>query len=82
MNELNPNHPVTNAMREHWHVVVAIIMQKHDLQEVVITESDIADIMHNQKAISSQELPDGLHIRIHTLDEAKALAAKHGGLPS
>lgn len=40
--ELNPNHPTTRMISDHWHKLAAILMVKLDVDHVVITSSDIA----------------------------------------
>ena len=80
--ELNPNHEVTRTLSNKWHVVATAIMQKFDVNEVVITEADVANLSKNPTAISMQELPDGLHIKLLSMDEAEKLAKEHGGSPS
>lgn len=80
--ELNPNHPVTQAVSEHWHTIAALTMRKFDVTEVVITEADLLELSSNPLAIAMQELPDGLHIKLIDIDAARKLAVEQGGLPS
>jgi hypothetical protein len=80
--ELNPNHPVTQAVSQQWHTIAAVTMRKLDVTEVVITEADLKELSSNPLAIAIQELPDGLHVKLIDMDAAIKLAAKEGGLPS
>lgn len=38
MSEINPNHPVTQEMREQWHKIVALMMVHFGIKEFRITE--------------------------------------------
>lgn len=78
--EINPNHPVTNAMHDQWHKVAALLVLKYGGGHVVITASDLNHVNPNM-AISVQELPDGLHLRILDEQTARRAAAAEGGLP-
>lgn len=42
--ELNPEHPVTRAVSEHWHKIAAMVMKQQGLCEVEITEETIRSI--------------------------------------
>lgn len=80
MTELNPNHPVTQAVHDHWHKLCALLMHKQGLQRVVITAEDIK-ALENGASIAVQEKHDGLHLFLVDEAQAKVLARKHGGLP-
>lgn len=82
--ELNPNHKTTEAMHEQWHKICAILMHKFDLKHVCITSADIERSLKDQNGlfITMQELPDGLHLKMVTEEEAIRLAKKEGGLPN
>jgi hypothetical protein len=77
--ELNPNHSTTQAVREHWHKLAAILMAKLGLDHVVITLADLERIPSNH-FIVVQELSDGLHLRFVDEKTAHKLARDHGGL--
>lgn len=79
--ELNPNHPTTKAISDHWHKIAALIMHKLGTDHIVITTEDILSMMEAEKAIAAQELKDGLHIFTLTMEDARSLAAQEGGLP-
>lgn len=85
MSELNPNHPVTASVHDHWHKVVALLLHKFDLGEVVITASDLDDLAREfaggMPAVLIHDKADGMHLKIVTEAEAMALAREHGGLP-
>lgn len=78
--ELNPNHPTTQAISDHWHKLCALAVIKAG-GHVVITYRDIEAVPPGV-AITVQELQDGLHLRIVDADTADRLARKNGGLPS
>jgi len=79
--ELNPNHPMTTALREHWMKMAALLVAKQG-GHVVITSDDIASLGDCGLFLTMRELPDGIHLRL--VDEATAhqLARKEGGLPA
>jgi hypothetical protein len=85
MSELNPNHPVTNAIRELWYKMAAVMLHKYDLGEVVITSKDLDQLTQ----VFGGELPvvaviakdDGLHLKLVTETEGKRLSLEATGLP-
>jgi hypothetical protein len=79
--ELNPNHPVTQQVSDHWHKVCAILMAKMGVDHVVITPADIM-LLQQDCAITFQELHDGLHLRLVDASQAERIAREAGGLPS
>ena len=76
----NPNHPVTQAVAEHWHKLAALAVAKAG-GHIVITAHDIEQFAPGELNITVQELADGLHLRIVDSVEAERLARKEGGLP-
>ncbi len=78
--ELNPNHPVTQQVSTQWHKIVALIMHKQKLENVVITEKDVIAV--SNMAVSIQEYSDGIHISLISMEDAEKLTKKEGGLPS
>lgn len=82
--ELNPNHPTTSAMREQWHKILAFVIRKYDLGEVVLTAEDIEAASRSAGGVNVVvfEQPDGLHIKLVDDAEAHRLARKEGGLPT
>lgn len=81
MSELNPNHPVTQAVSDQWHKLVALLLRKMGTDHVVITAADLM-AMRPGSAIVVQELHDGLHLRLVDSETAEQLAREHGGLPN
>jgi hypothetical protein len=81
MNELNPNHPVTAAVHDHWHKIVALLIAKFDLGHVVITQADLAKLDQGS-AVVIKEQRDGLHVWMVNEGEAERLARQEGGLPA
>lgn len=84
--ELNPNHGVTNEMREQYHKLLAFCVWKFgSARELTITSTDLAQFVADQ--------PDGINLVVHPIHdvlrlrivgdvEGAALARKAGGLPS
>jgi hypothetical protein len=80
MMELNPNHPVTQAIHDHWHKICALMMLKLNQKHIVITMADVLAMGDDANAVTIQELPDGIHIRLVSMEEGEVLARKEGGL--
>ena len=78
--ELNPNHPATQAFREHWQKLAVALVAK--MGGHVIIDSHDLDRISPSACITLMENHEGLHLRI--VDEATAarLAREHGGLPN
>lgn len=77
--ELNPNHPVTQAIHDHWHKIAALILYKLEIEEIVISANDINLLGNSEKAVMFEELEDGIHVRLVSMEEAERLAVKEGG---
>lgn len=43
--EINPDHPVTKAIHNDWHKIVALLLHKFGVKEIIITSSDINRLM-------------------------------------
>ena len=80
--ELNPNHPVTQEVRYHWHKIAALLMIKFGQTKVRITPADIAS-MPEGTAISIDARPgqDFIEVRLVDAKTATRLAREEGGLP-
>lgn len=80
--ELNPNHPVTREMSDNWHKMLAVYMHMQGLKELFISVDDIDAFMNSGHCnISVHPKDNVIHLRLHTDEEARALARKEGGLP-
>ncbi len=79
--ELNPNHPATTRVRDHWHKICAILMLKFGKTDVEITLEDLELIADNEKAIVIDERGGRCFIRLVTMEEGERLAREEGGLP-
>lgn len=81
--ELNPNHPTTQTLRDHWHKIAILIMRKLGVEHVIITEKDIERLAeHEGSYVFAHDQRDGLHIRLVSREEGERLAREHGGLPT
>lgn len=81
MGELNPNHPVTQQVHEHWHKIAAIMMQKLGQSAVEITEADVLALGDNDKAVVADCRGGRMVIRLISMEEARKIARQEGGLP-
>jgi hypothetical protein len=79
---LNPHHPVSQAVAGHWHKFLAAYMVKNGTREIVITVEDLKKAFEDPKGINIavQELKDGIHITLHDDETAGKLARQHGGI--
>lgn len=84
MSELNPNHPLLQQSRAHWHKIAALIMVKLKRKQLVITQDDVDAISHGNINIvldgRKEFCPSGgLIIRIVDDETAQAMAKEGGG---
>ncbi len=83
--ELNPNHEVTNKMRDQWHKIALLLMMRMGETHVVITVDEIEKMAmappDEALAITIHEERDGLHVEIVSFRDGMELARKEGGLP-
>lgn len=79
--ELNPNHPVLNEAREHWHKFCAILMNKLGKTEVEITADDVMELGDNQMGIVLDMRGGRCVLRMVSMAEGERLARREGGLP-
>lgn len=85
--ELNPNHPVTTALRTEWHKLLAIAMHKLGYMNLHITEEDVERFAAaGCSNIAVREVAQGPNAGIHLIlvDDslAASLARGAGGLPT
>lgn len=80
--EMNPNHPVTSAMHDHWHKLAAILVRRCPGEKTVITLKEIDRMAADEMAITIKEIPDAIQLQIVTMAEAERLAQQEGGLPA
>lgn len=78
MPELNPDHPVTKQIHDHWHTLCLMIMRKLGIKEVIITEQDFIGVEPGTLNISIQELADGMHVRVMSNQEMLAFLEEEG----
>jgi hypothetical protein len=74
---------MTRAAEDQWHKIAALILHKLGRRDVVITAADIAAATGGDEmlCVVLDEQADGLHVRLVTEAEGRALAKKAGGLP-
>lgn len=81
--EINPTNPVSVALHDKWHVLLAAVMHKLGKSEVVLTKQDIdsfAAAQHRMNIVA-QELHDGLHLKLVDMEEARRLMRENHSLP-
>lgn len=80
--ELNPNHPVTQEMRENWHKIAAIIMHKMNVKHLTIDSGDVQRLSEwlDGGAICAKPKGEVLEIFLVDATEAQRLAREEGGL--
>lgn len=77
--ELNPNHPVTSKMHNHWHKIVAILVNRIPKGKTTIAADEVAAL--DGKAIVMKETASGIELVIVSMEEGERLARKEGWLP-
>jgi hypothetical protein len=85
LSELNPNHPVTESVREQWHKFAAVLIFKQlgAKGSIVITFADLeafAAALPNG-AVVCDTRNNVITLRLVDSDEAERLARLEGGLP-
>lgn len=78
--ELNPNHPITQTVHDHWHKIVGIIMAKLGHDALEITEEDLALLGDNEKCVVADCRGGKFVVRLMSMEEGKKLARQEGGL--
>lgn len=77
--ELNPNHPATNSIRDHWHKLAAILVNRLPKGQTTITIDEVEKM--DGLAITVKDTPQGIELKIVTMEEGERLAREQGGLP-
>jgi len=80
--ELNPNHPVTSTMHDHWHKIAAILVNRCPGKTTTVRLDEIERMAADGLAITIKETAGGLELRIVTMEEGNRLARQEGGLPA
>lgn len=75
----NPNHHMVRATNDSWHKIVALLMQKQGLTEVIISGRDVANLSKKALCIVVSEDQRGIVLRLVSDAEGQKLAAKQGG---
>jgi hypothetical protein len=80
---LNPNHPVTAAMEEQWHKIVALMMFQAGETEIEIPVATIERFAREKEGCAVAIRPSDTGLRLSLVDAAEAarLAREEGGLP-
>lgn len=82
--ELNPNHPVTRTVHDHWHKIVAILIARPPYNgKAEITEEEIARWAEEYEgsAVVIKDSDHKLRLWLVNPEEAERLAREEGGLP-
>ena len=77
--EINPEHPVTKAVHDDWHKIVAILLHKLGIQEIAITANDIDKLMRafpDMPTVILRAEGEILRLQLVSLEEGKRAAAK------
>jgi hypothetical protein len=81
--ELNPNHPATQGVHDHWHKICALIMLKMGLTTLTISPNEIEKLGDCVVNIAIR-FDDTKGIELFIIDDletAKIMARREGGLP-
>lgn len=83
MSELNPNHPATQAVHDHWHKICALMMIKFGLRTLTIPPDEVKRALNMDLNIAIR-FDDEKGIELFLVDDAetaKITARREGGLP-
>lgn len=65
MSEVNPEHPVTEMLHDHWHKICAVLLMRLGLEagkgEIVITAQDVIKLGDGANIITHDQ-HDGIHL--------------------
>jgi hypothetical protein len=77
--EVNPTHPVTEALRGQWHKLVICLMLREGKTETVLSNDEVMRLgEHEDKVLVAHAKGDGLHLKLMTKDQAKVYAVTQG----
>jgi hypothetical protein len=80
IDEINPDHPVLGKMRDHYHKLLAVVIHKYKLGEVVITSQDLINLEMSfptgMPCILVHDKKDGIYLSIITEEEARKKGAQ------
>ncbi len=80
--ELNPNHPTTSTMHDHWHKIAAILVNRCPGAKTRVTLAEIHKMAQDELAITIKEVNDTIELQIIPMAQAQRLARREGGLPA
>lgn len=73
--EINPNHPVTAAMNDQWHKIVALLMHKCGQTDIAITAEDLNAFMNSgYGAVAIRTDRELIELTLITNEQAEELA--------
>ena len=75
--EINPNHPTTMGVHDHWHKVAALLMMKMGVRDVIISPDEISRMEGNNIAIKFDNKL-GIILKIVSDEEVIKIAVKEG----
>jgi hypothetical protein len=82
--EINPGHPVTDGLREHWFKLLAVVLYKYRRElpsTVSVSEHDLREFesaWEGMGVLVAEEKGDRILLRIVDEKEAHAIARKEG----
>jgi len=80
--ELNPNHPTTSKMHDHWHKIAAMLVNRIPGKQTTITLDEVMKLGADNVAITMKETVAGIELRIVSMEEGERFAKQEGGLPA
>jgi hypothetical protein len=77
--ELNPDHPVTKELHDQWHKMLALVLVKLGIKEIVLREKDVQRGLNLEGGLNvvCRAHPDALRITLVSDEEAQRLAAEN-----
>jgi hypothetical protein len=79
--EINPNHPVTQALHDKWPYLCAILLRKFGKSKATITLEDLLSFSHSGLSICARGNQDDIELFLVDAEEGLRMAREAGGLP-
>ena len=78
---LDPNHPVSREIANHWHKIAALILWKLGRTELHISLEDVRAFGNAQRYVVLHAQDESMAISLVDKEAGERLAAEAGGLP-
>jgi hypothetical protein len=80
MLEMNPEHPTTKGVHDHWYKVCALLMLKMGVKDITISPQEIERIEGNNIAIKFDDKL-GIILKLLSDEEIMSVGIENGAVP-